>query len=149
MSYIFFFKDVNKLYVGQIVTAFTNNDPTTKHRCEIILIGKDVNSDRTVNVHCHFDAYDKLLIPGTYMNAEITLKENAANVLPEEAIVRFENGTYIFAATGERTYKMIAVKTGLTENGFTEILPDGNRMPEKVVVKGSYNLLMSLKNTGE
>ena len=46
-----FEKDVNKLSVGQNLVAYTNNDPAKKYLCEIILIGKDFCSYRSVEVH--------------------------------------------------------------------------------------------------
>jgi cobalt-zinc-cadmium efflux system membrane fusion protein len=41
-------------------------------------------------MHCHFTKYDKTLLPGMYMNAEIELNSQS-NVLPSEAIVNYEN----------------------------------------------------------
>ena len=37
-----FEKDIDKLYVGQPLVAYTNNQPKKKHDCEILLIGKDI-----------------------------------------------------------------------------------------------------------
>ena len=51
-----FEKDVNKLSVGQQLVAYTNNNPSKKYPCEIILIGKDFSSDKAIEVHCHFRA---------------------------------------------------------------------------------------------
>ena len=53
------------------------------------LIGKDLSQEGNTDVHSHFETYDKLLIPGTYMNAEIEIKNNKAFVLPVDAIVTF------------------------------------------------------------
>jgi cobalt-zinc-cadmium efflux system membrane fusion protein len=44
----------------------------------------------------HFTKYDKTLLPGMYMNAEIELNSQQSNVLPSEAIVNYENKNYIF-----------------------------------------------------
>ena len=48
-------------------------------------------------------------------------------------------------------YRMIEVRKGVTENGYTGInLPeDFNLKTTKVVVKGAYNLLSAKKNAGE
>ena len=87
-----FEKDISKLYVGQKLNAYTNNQPNKKHSCEILLIGHDISSERNTDVHCHFETYEHDLIPGTYMNAEIAIKNAKASVLPEEAVVLFETG---------------------------------------------------------
>ena len=79
-----FEKDLNHVFIGQPVISYTNNNPAKKYRGDIILISKDVSSDGLTEVHCHFDNYDKNLIPGMYMNAEIELKNHMSNVLPKK-----------------------------------------------------------------
>jgi membrane fusion protein, heavy metal efflux system len=144
-----FEKDLGKLYIGQKLVAFTNQETVEKHPCEIILIGKDIGTDRSAQVHCHFEDYDKSLIPGTYMNAEITVKNNKATVLPEDALVHFNNKQYGFIKKGNNQFEMTAINTGNTDNGFTEVFLDKEIAAKEFVKKGAYTLLMSLKNKSE
>lgn len=44
---------------------------------------------------------------------------------------------------------MLEIETGASENGFTEIISKADLSDKQLVVKGSYTLLMSLKNTEE
>ena len=142
-----FEKDLGKLFIGQKLNAYTNNEPGRKHLCEVLLIGKDLSEEGNTNVHCHFEEYDKTLVPGTYMNAEIEVKNKNATVVPEQAVVSYQNRQYIFISTGPNRFAMKEVTTGETENGFTEIVVDSNLAKQKMVAKGAYSLLMSLKNT--
>jgi cobalt-zinc-cadmium efflux system membrane fusion protein len=142
-------KDLNKLFINQPLVAYNNHQPDVKYPCEIILIGKDLSPERSVEVHCHFEKYDKTLIPGMYMNADIEVNINRANVVPDESIVRFENKHYIFKAKNKNTFEMIEVKTGNNENGLTEIEIDEAHKNSDFVVQGAYNLLMQLKNSDE
>ncbi|CAN5436368.1 efflux RND transporter periplasmic adaptor subunit [soil metagenome] len=144
-----FEKDLNKLFIGQKLIAYTNNEPTKKHPCEILLIGKDLNPERNTEVHCHFEDYDKTLIPGTYMNAEIEVKSSKSFVLPEDAVVSFQNKQYAFIAKADSIFEMIEVQTGNSENGFAEILQAAALANQTFVIKGAYPLLMSLKNKSE
>jgi len=144
-----FEKDVNKLSIGQRLSAYTNNDPDNKHECEILLIGKDLSPERTTEVHCHFHNYDKTLLPGTYMNAEVEIKNKNAYVLPEEAVVRFENKNYVFAKKGENQFEITEVEVGISENGYTEIINADNALQITFISKGAYTLLMSLKNKSD
>jgi cobalt-zinc-cadmium efflux system membrane fusion protein len=144
-----FEKDIDKLFIGQKLLAYTNNQPGKKYPCEVLLIGQNLSADRNTDVHCHFEAYDKTLIPGTYMNAEVEVNNNNAFVLPEDAVVRFENKNYVFIKKGNNKYQLTEVNTGTTENGFIEITDAGKIVKEEVVVKGAYSLLMSLKNKSE
>ncbi len=144
-----FEKDLNKIAIGQKVLAYTNNQPGKKYECEIILIGKNLSAERSTEVHSHFEHYDKSLIPGMYMNAEIELKNNQAYTLPEEAIVRYQNNQYIFVQEGAQQYTLTEVKAGDSENGFTEIIGGENLVGKSIVIKGAYNLLMAMKNKVE
>jgi len=139
-------KDISKLFIGQKLNAFTNSQPTKKHPCEILLIGHDISPDRNTDVHCHFENYEHDLIPGTYMNAEISIKNAKAFVLPEDAIVPFENKQYAFIKVDANQFKMTEVQVGNTENGFTEVLQADKIASSEFVVKGAYSLLMSMKN---
>lgn len=143
-----FEKDLEKLSIGQKVMAY-NNQSEKKHPCEIILISQDLTSERTAEVHCHFLDYDKTLLPGMYMNADIEVKSNHVLTLPEESVVNFEGKEYVFVTEKNKEYILTEVKTGNKENGFIEIL-NGEKLTQKqIVTKGAYTLLMKLKNKSE
>lgn len=146
-----FEKDLNKISIGQKIFAYNNTQPDKKYICEIILIGKDVTSERTIQVQSHFEQYDKSLIPGMYMNAEVEVSTNNAFVIPNDGLVRFEGKQYVFTQTEKNKYEMQEVTTANNENGFTQIsFADSTEMRNKTfVIKGAYTLLMKMKNTEE
>ncbi len=146
-----FEKDIDKLAVGQKLTAYSNQLPSKKYTCEIILIGKDISKERTLLIHCHFDKYHGSLIPGMYMNAEIEVDNSTALVLPSEAIVRFEGKEYVFCEQNNLHYQMTEVISGASSNGLTDIkfVDAKAAQSSNVVVKGAYTLLMKLKNKDE
>ena len=146
-----FEKDLDKLFIGQKVVAYNNINSNKKYNCKIILIGKNISPERTVVVHCHFEQYDKTLIPGMYMNAEVEVSTNNAFVIPNDGLVRFEGKQYVFIQTDKNKFSMQEVTTQNSENGFTQILfPDNTDMTNKTfVTKGAYTLLMTMKNKEE
>ena len=146
-----FEKNLDKLYIGQKLTAYTNNNPDKKYSCEILLIGKDLSMEGNTDVHCHFEVYDKTLVPGTYMNAEIEVKNNKALTLPSDAVVRFEGKQYVYKVGGNNQFDMLEVTAGESENGFTEIIFRSTEDMRKAdfVTKGAYSLLMMMKNKAE
>jgi len=144
-----FEKDINKLSIGQLLTAYTNTNPDKKYPCKIILLGKDFSENRSTEIHCHFINYDKTLLPGMYMNADIELQSQQSNALPSDAIISFESKNYIFIDKGNKQYEMTQVNIGNTENGFTEIASATDFANKNIVVKGAYSLLMKMKNTEE
>lgn len=144
-----FEKDISQIFIGQKLMAYTNSNPSRKYPGTVLLISKNLSADRASEVHCHFDTYDPDLLPGMFMNAEIRLGGMVSNAVPEEAVVRYENRLYVFRLMKPRHFVMQEVQTGLTENGFVQILSGSNLPAGPVAVKGAYNLLMALKNKDE
>lgn len=145
-----FEKDVTRLSVGQKLFAFTNSQPEQKHPCEIILISKDLSAqDHTVEVHCHFNDYDKTLLPGMYMNAEIELKNNQVPALPEDAVVNFEGKDYIFVMKDRLHYELVPITIAVQSEGWVSLTEPELLRNRKIVTKGAYTLLMQMKNKAE
>ncbi|RYD79049.1 MAG: efflux RND transporter periplasmic adaptor subunit [Sphingobacteriales bacterium] len=146
-----FEKDLDKISIGQKIFAYNNTNPDKKYICEILLIGKDIAPDRSVQVQSHFENYDKSLVPGMYMNADIEVSTNNAFVIPNDGLVRFEGKQFVFTESENKKYEMQEVTTQNTENGFTQItFADSTNMINKnFVIQGAYTLLMKMKNTEE
>ena len=145
-----FEKDLNKIKTGQKVFAYTNQNPTKKYEATVFIIGKDFSADRSVLVHCHFVDNSLALLPGTFMNAEMEADSEEGSVIPDDAIVTWEEKQYIFEEIKPKTYKMFPVQIGNSENGMTEILNFKTEISKKkFVTKGAYQLLMALKNVEE
>ncbi len=144
-----FEKDLEKLFIGQELVAYTNSNPSRKYLCEINLISKDLSENKSADVHCHFEKYDNTLVPGMYMNAEIKTSNLKTPAIPEDAIVSFEGGNYIFIPKGKNSFQLTSVEIGIQENGFTEIKNAASLGGKEIVVKGAYTLLMALKNKSE
>lgn len=142
-----FEKDVEKLAVGQRLTASTNTNPDKKYTCKIELISRNLSNNNAVQVICKPESATTDLLPGMFMNAQIDLSGSEVSALPEEAIVRHGNKQYVFVEKSPRKYEMKTVQIGNTENGFTEIVTSLGQ--QKVVIKGAYTLLMALKNVSE
>jgi cobalt-zinc-cadmium efflux system membrane fusion protein len=142
-----FEKDLDKIHKGQSVFAFSNENPDKKYEAEIILISQDFAADRSVIVHCHFKNYDPKLIPGTFMNAEAEINRQNGISIPEDAVVTWENKQFVFEEIKPKTYKMLPVNIGETENGFIQLQANNEAiLHKKIVRKGAYQLMMALKN---
>lgn len=146
-----FEKDLDKLSIGQKLIAFNNNQSDKKYPCEIILVSQDLSEDRSADVHCHFEAYDKTLLPGMYMNAEVEIMMKNVASINEDAIVSHDGKDYIFLSKSKTEFELVEIKKGNSENNFTEVNAlDGKDLKNsKIVVKGAYSLLMQMKNKSE
>lgn len=141
-----FEKDLPNLSIGQKVWAFTNNNPDKKYPCEVLLIAKDITAEGNADVHCHFESYDKMLVPGTYMNAEIEVKHQQVVAVPEEALVHFNNRQYVFAQQSANTFALLPVEVTEAVNGWAAVLGGSSVLDRLIVLKGSYALLMAARN---
>lgn len=144
-----FEKDIVKLSIGQNLIVYTNSNPDKKYPCEILLISKDISTDGTAEVHCHFEQYDQTLIPGMYMNADISVDHSHVMCLPEESIVSFEGKQYIFLKEQNDSYALKDIQTGIRDKGFVQILNPDDLQKKSIVIKGAYSLLLQSKKTQE
>lgn len=140
-------KDLKQLKPGLRLVAYTNTNPGKKYEGVIHLVSKDVDASGLAEVHCHFEKYDRDLIPGVYMNAEIQTETALTQVLPEESVVDFEGKTYVFIEEKPQTYRLTPVTTGTLEKGFVQVLNHQAFAGKNIVTKNAYTLLMKLKNT--
>jgi RND family efflux transporter MFP subunit len=153
-----FEKDADKVSEGQQIRFFINNE-TEQHEAVIYQTGRSVNADKTFNVYATVSGRCKNLLPGMYVNAIIEASQNRVTSLPSEAVVSFDDSDYIFVFNKNKTedgrqfseYRMVEVRKGVTDGGFTEIiLPEGfDLKTSRVVIRGAYKLLSAKKNAGE
>lgn len=141
--------DINKLSIGQKLTAYSNAQPGKKYEGKIILINKDIGNNAVSEVHCHFLQYDNNLLPGMYMNAEVEIHASTASTIPEESVVNFEGKDYVFVQQGQNEFKMTPVNLGEKGDGFIQVLNDTGFSGKNIVTKNAYTLLMKLKNTSD
>ncbi|MBS1652532.1 MAG: efflux RND transporter periplasmic adaptor subunit [Bacteroidetes bacterium] len=144
-----FEKDLPKLYINQKLNAFTNFEPENKHRCEIILISKDLSIERTADVHCHFLDYDKALLPGMYLSAEIESQSKESYVLPLSAILNYQAKHFVFIKVNSNSFLLKQVTIGSNNKTEVEILNYKDIISKEIVLQGNYDLLMDLKNSSK
>jgi cobalt-zinc-cadmium efflux system membrane fusion protein len=153
-----FEKDANKVAKEQRIRFFINNE-TEQHEAIISQTGQSVNADKTYKVFARVTGDCKSVLPGMYVNAIIETSGNKVNALPSDAVINFDDKDYIFVFDKNKEeagkpfteYRIIEVKKGVTDGGYTEIiLPEGfNVQTAKVVIKGAYTLMSAKKNAGE
>jgi cobalt-zinc-cadmium efflux system membrane fusion protein len=153
---IVFEKDVPKLKIGQKV-RFTLANESTERMATVFLIGREIGTDRTVQIHCHIDKEDTELLPGMYLSALVETSGALVSALPNEAIVDHQGRKYIFVLSGKaeqpaaegRHFTMVEVQTLSSELGFTEVAVPDSFARAEIVVKGAYSILSEMKNSEE
>lgn len=143
-----FEKDLPYVKKGDKVSIHFHDRRSEVFPAEVILVNRDVDDDRTAIAHCHFKRQPRNLLPGMFVEADIAVQNIEASVLPDEAIVRSGSQEYIFVKNGDAAVKMIAVKTGLSKAGKTEITEGLEGIPSgTIVMNNAYKILGILKNS--
>lgn len=141
--------DISKIKEGQKVML---NSPAFQEpvQASVFLIGKSIGDDRTIQVHCHLVKEDESLIPGSYVTATIDVGQRAGMTLPAESIIHYEGKDYAFIELGPDKYQAIVLT--IVESSQDKVmirLTDKNQADQKFVIKGAFQLLGLLKNTGD
>ena len=152
-----FEKDVPKLRIGQKVRFILANE-TKERMATVHLVGKEISQERTVQVHCHLDQEDTHLLPGMFLKALVESGSSNVPAVMSKAIIEYEGNKYLFVAEkntsnekGATQFKMVPVKTGVSELNYTELIfdTDTNWRNWKIVTNGAYDLLSKMKNSEE
>jgi len=153
-----FQKDVDLVRKGQKV-RFSLQNEAVERTATVTLVGREINEDKTVTVHCISSFQSKNLIPGAYLNALIETGTEEVNALPIAAIADFAGKKYVFTETGQSEadkkvnyhFKLIEVTVGPADGGYAEVkFPEGLDLSgAKIVTKGAYDLISKMKNSEE
>ena len=141
-------KDIYKVKEGQQIYFTVASKPDQLLKAKIHAIGKTFETDpKAIHVHADIHNEDKELLPGMYVEGRIVQGEKMALAVPEEAIVKNGEKTFIFVEDKDNEeenklrFNMIPVNTGMTDLGYVEIsLSEGISKDITVVTKGAYIL---------
>ena len=113
-------------------------------------MSQDIDDNRTAIAHCHFRSKPKTLLPGMFVEANISIDPRTVNTLPEDAVVLFGNQHYVFYRKSGSTLVMKPVDVGLSKEGRIEITKGLEEIPKGSVVQNhAHKLLGMIKNSGE
>lgn len=145
-----FEKDLSNIRPGQKVKVSFVENPSETYECEVLLVTKNVDENRSALVHCHFEDQPKQLLPGMFITAQILLDQTNVSAVPESAVVRYGESEFVFEVTGVNTYKMLQVKTGIRHDGKIEVSSNIIDLKDKrVVIENAYSILSQLMNKEE
>lgn len=141
-----FEKDISKVKVGDKIMFTDANDISHVHPATIFALNKSFeNNQQAIIAHAKIEEQTERLLPGMYVEARIQIDNYKASALPDDAIVSNGDEHYIYVETKKKHYKQIPITKGVSDIGFTEILPLEEIPPNaKVVIKGAYYLLSQL-----
>ncbi|KTD23965.1 MULTISPECIES: efflux RND transporter periplasmic adaptor subunit [Legionella] len=133
-------EDLGKVKVGQEARLHVLSYPQQIFKGKVSLIEPNLDPlTRTVNVQILLDNPKDLLKPGMFTRANLVLQENKdALVIPNSAIIEANNEKFVFRKQGN-VYQHVVVKTGISDDNYTEIL-SGLAAGDEVVNQGNRQL---------
>ncbi len=163
-----FEKDIYKVKKGQKVLFTVANHPDKVLEATVLSIGKAFEDDlKSVHVHAELDNPGLELLPGMYVEGRILEESRPVPVLPEEAVVREAESSFVFIAVEESAgqteeshdeegheegheakklkFRKVPVVTGKADLGYVEIkLLDSLPPDTRFVIRGGYMLSSEL-----
>lgn len=151
-----FEKDIIKIKKGQKVIFTLANEENKQRTAKIFLIGREINTDRTIRIHAHLDYEDAELLPKMFIKATIEIGVKKRMAVPNDAVFTDNNQDYLFVLDtssndSTRIFSKLEIKKGIIENGFTAIqfIENTNVSNLQIVQKGAYNLIAKIKNVSD
>ena len=142
-------KDIKQIKQGQQIYFSTASRPDELLKATVRSVGKTFETDpKALEVLADIENKDKNLLPGMYVEGRIVQGEKSGYAVPEEAIVKEGEQSYIFIIDEDDApeenrmkFKRIPVSTGLNDLGFVEVnLPTEIAENVKIVTSGAYTL---------
>ena len=146
-----FEKDIAHIKEEQLISYTVPALGNTVYNGEVHIIGKEFNTEnKTVRIHGHLEKERPQFIKDLFVEAKIWLNDQTVQALPEKAIIKDGDFSYIYVANdnadNEIKFEQIKVIPSNTDNGFTAVklidqIPEGM----KIVTNGAYYVFAQSK----
>lgn len=150
-----FEKDIDLVEKGQIIDLEIANSPQKDYQAKIFSVGKFFEQDpKAVHIHAEIIGETNSLISGMYVQGIINNGQNTVNALPQTAVIKEGNKSFIFVKvkdttkTEEWTFKKITIETGQKDGKWVEVkFFQPHKDVLKVVYTGAYKLISEMKKS--
>ncbi|MEQ8624457.1 MAG: efflux RND transporter periplasmic adaptor subunit [Vicingaceae bacterium] len=149
-DFMVFEKDVAKVKVGQKI-RFKVESAVNELEALVYSVGKNFEENpKAIHIHAEIEQKQGVLLPGMYVRGKIlTGTDSMVYALPESAIVKEGNKSYIFSATkrqNEWEFEPIEIVEGNKAEQWTEVRPLQPISPNiKVAWNNAYYLIAEMK----
>lgn len=95
-----FEKDAKYILEGQKV-KIKMLESDEEQTATVYLVGKEVDKDRTIKVHCHFEKESTKIIPGSFFKATILTNPVELPTISSESVVKIQNKDAVFVKVSD------------------------------------------------
>jgi multidrug efflux system membrane fusion protein len=128
------------------VAAFTRDGARSLAQGELVFVDSQVDqTNGEVRLKAVFANADRSLWPGEFVSARLLVRtDHSVIVVPSRAVLRGQDGTYVYVLKPDQTVEVRPVQTGSAVDGVTALLA-GIAPGETVVVDGQSRLAPGAK----
>jgi multidrug efflux system membrane fusion protein len=128
------------------VEAFTRDGARSLARGDLTVIDSQIDpTNGQVRMKASFANEDRSLWPGAFVTARLLVRTDSnVTTVPARAVLRGQNGPYVYVVKADRTVEARPVKPGKTVDGVTAIAA-GVALGETVVFDGQSRLANGTK----
>jgi membrane fusion protein (multidrug efflux system) len=129
---------------GMKATVKVDIYPQREFRGEVFRVYPTISADtRTFSVELIINNADEVLRPGMFARVSLDLGEATALTVPAIAVSKQEgtNDRYVFIAEGDTTARKIRVEIGERYDDKVEIISDGIKEGDPLIVSGQEKLM--------
>ena len=134
--------DVPAIHAGDTVTLHGLSTSLAKAAADghVVLVGASIDQQsQLVNVGANVPLGQSAFIPGTRVSADIATRSGTHWVVPRAAVLKDDQGAYVFQITPQNKARRVAVVTQI-ENGDRYGVDGPIDAAEGLVVSGNYEL---------
>lgn len=130
--------NLNKIKQGSIATISFSDFQSLEINSPVSFINPELNSGNQINkVRIEISNPLQQLKPGMQANVSVVVNKIKTLAVSTNSIITDSKGSMVFVKTGENTFKMLMVHTGIEANGYTEI-KSGLKKGDIIVNSGAY-----------
>ena len=139
-----FENEINKVKVGQIVYYFINGNESERHPAKIKSVGKSfVKNTKSIDCYAEIENLNKInIVSNQYAEGEIITTVDSVFSLPQSAIIKSENESYVLMLEkeDETSYYLnkVLITTGRMNNNLVELIAP--LLSGKIIISGIYNI---------
>lgn len=128
------------------VQAYDRDGTRSLGEGELVFVDSQVDpANGQVRLKATFANTDRSLWPGEFVSARLLVRTDPnATVVPARAVLRGQNGTYVYALKQDHTVEIRPVKTGATVEDFTAV-NSGLSPGDTIVLDGQSRLAPGTK----
>lgn len=139
-----FEKNIDKVKIGQTVSFYLNGNKEITYQAIINTVGKNIITE-SKSIECYAEITSPNivnLVNNQFVEGEVYTTIDSALSVPESAVIKIENDTYLLVFEKEKNstfyFKKTKIKTGRRANKQIELI---EKIPSnKILINGAYNL---------